>query len=459
MAAFYRTSHHIINFFLLVVLISGCDPDRNNNNLSKPNVIFVMADDLGYADLGCYGQEIINTPNIDKLARSGMKFLQCYSGSPVCAPSRSTLMTGQHTGHTTVRGNRALVNSSDPDGRVPLRKEDITLAEMFKSRGYVTGITGKWGLGEPNTSGVPNQQGYDQWLGYLNQNRAHSYYPGYLWSNENKLMLEDNANGERGTYSHDLFTNFVIDFIESQKDTSFFLYVPYTIPHDAYEIPDMGIYGHQPWSEEEMAYAAMVTRLDRDIGKILKKLDDLNLRENTMLIFCSDNGAALRWEKRFNSSGNLRGKKRDMYEGGIRVPMIMSWPGTIPEGLTSDQVLYFPDMLPTLARLIGADIPIEVDGISVLEQIIDQKEVENNRTLYWEFSEFGFQQALRWNQWKAIRLSPGEELELYHLQDDEGEQVNVASANPEVIKTLESILDTIRTESHYWPSGLTDKQK
>ncbi len=441
-----------INLLFLIFYMAGCEPQQVDQGTSTPNVVFIMADDLGYADLGCYGQEIITTPNIDQLADSGTKFTWCYSGSPVCAPSRSTLMTGQHTGHTTVRGNRALVNSTDPDGRVPLEEGDVTMAEMFKSRGYITAVTGKWGLGEPNTTGIPNQQGFDEWLGYLNQKKAHSYYPEYLWSNENKLILEGNANGMRNAYSHDLFTDFAIDFIERQKDTAFFLYLPYTIPHDIYEIPDQGIYSNKPWSEDEKVYAAMVTRLDRDVGRIVKKLEELDLRENTMLLFCSDNGAALRWEKRFKSSGRLRGKKRDMYEGGIRVPMIMSWPGTIPEGVVSEQVIYFPDMLPTFAELTGAEINGKIDGISLLDQILRKKEIENNRTLYWEFSEFGFQQALRWYQWKAVRLSPEKELELYDLQADEGEQVNVASDYPGVISTMESILDTIRTESYYWPS-------
>ncbi len=438
--------------FYFILLIAACTHQRNDEALSRPNVVFIMADDLGYADLGCYGQALIATPNLDQLAGSGMKFTQCYSGSPVCAPSRSTLLTGQHTGHTTVRGNRTLVNSNDPDGRVPLAEGDISLAEIFKSQGYVTGVTGKWGLGEPSTSGVPNLQGFDEWFGYLNQKNAHSYYPEYLWLNEKKFMLENNFHGGRNTYSHDLFTDFAIDFLESQQDTSFFLYIPYTIPHDIYEIPDTGIYANQPWSEEEKIYAAMVSHLDQDVGRIVEKLEDLDLAENTIIIFTSDNGAALRWDKRFNSSGKLRGKKRDLYEGGIRVPMIMSCPGIIPEGVTSDQIIYFPDILPTFAELIGADIPENIDGISLLGQILNEEEVENNRILYWEFSGFGFQQALRWNDWKAVRLSSGEALELYNLKDDVGEQTNIASQQPEVINTIERIMDTIRTESYYWPS-------
>jgi arylsulfatase A-like enzyme len=335
----------------------------------------------------------------------------------------------------------------------------MTMAEMFKSMRYITAATGKWGLGEPGTTGVPNRQGFDEWLGYLNQKKAHSYYPEYLWSNDKKTFLEGNENGGRNTYSHDLFTSFAIDFIEQQKDTTFFLYLPYTIPHDIYEIPDMGIYSDQPWSEGEKVYAAMVTRLDRDVGKIVRKLEELDLRENTMVLFCSDNGAALRWDKRFKSSGRLRGKKRDLYEGGIRVPMIMSWPGTIPSGMVSEQIIYFPDMLPTFAELTGTKVPSKIDGISLLGQILNQEKIESNRTLYWEFSEFGFQQALRWNQWKAVRLSPDKELELYNIQADEGEEVNVAQDYPGVIKTMEKILDTIRTESYYWPSGVRSHGK
>jgi len=306
-----------------------------------PNVVFVMADDMGYGDLGCYGQKEILTPRIDRLAAEGMRFTQVYSGSPVCAPARSVLMTGQHTGRTTVRGNSGLGGVRGPGGeagRVPLRAEDVTVAEVLKGAGYVTGMTGKWGLGEPGTTGVPSLQGFDHWLGFLNQRRAHSYYPDYLWKGDEKFPLPGNEGGARGQWVHDLFTDFALDFIRAQAGGRFFLYVPYTVPHDKFEIPDLAPYGDRDWTEQEKIYAAMITRMDGDIGRMVDLLEELGLSENTIIFLCSDNGAANRYEGVFDSSGPLRGQKRDLYEGGIRVPMIVRWQGTVAAGAVSDAV-------------------------------------------------------------------------------------------------------------------------
>ena len=443
-----------ISLLYLLVALAGCQPESSEKS-NSPNVIFIMADDLGYADLGSYGQKVIKTPHIDALANRGVRFTQCYSGSPVCAPSRSTLMTGQHTGHTTVRGNSSPLNKSDPQGRVPLEDEDYTMAEAFKAAGYVTGMTGKWGLGEPGTLGIPTRQGFDQWFGYLNQRRAHHYYTEYLWKNEGKVYLTGNENGGKQEYSHDLFTEFAIDFIESNADTSFFLYLPYTIPHDEYEIPSTDPYNDSSWTEDERVYAAMVHRLDKDVGRIDQKLRDLGIEENTLIVFCSDNGAASRWEGRFNSSGELKGKKRDMYEGGIRVPLIMTWPGKLPAGTTNKQVIYFPDFLPTFSELIDVEVPGNVDGRNLWDQISNVGEPVD-RVLYWEFTEYGFQQAARWKDWKAVRLAKGADLEIYDLKNDAGEEHNVADQFPGVVDQMEQLLDTIRTESKYWPSNLGD---
>lgn len=419
-----------------------------------PNIIFIMADDLGYGDLGCYGQDVIQTPNIDQMAREGLRFTECYAGSTVCAPSRSVLMTGLHTGHTTVRGNFGkfgVVGLAGGQGRVPLEADDVTVAEVLKPAGYTTGIIGKWGLGEPNTSGHPNDQGFDEWFGYLNQRRAHSYYPDYLWRNKDKFYLPENRDGKQGTYTHDLITQFAQDYLIRHRQDRFFLYLPYTVPHSRYEIPDTAPYSNENWTDDEKVHAAMVTRLDRDIGVLLQTLKDLSIDEKTIVFFCSDNGAAERWEGRFDSSGSLRGRKRDMYEGGIRTPMIVRWPGTVSPNTTSDAPWYFADVLPTLADLAKAKIPSPIDGISVLPTILGKRQNLSNRYLYWEFFERGFQQAVRKGEWKAIRPAVGEPLELYNLKRDLSESRNIAANHPKVVAEMESILKTARTPSKNWP--------
>jgi arylsulfatase A-like enzyme len=445
-----------IVFSLFILGCSGVseDPKSRESAASKPNIIFIMADDLGYGDLGSYGQKTIQTPNLDQMAVEGLRFTDCYAGSTVCAPSRSVLMTGLHTGHTTVRGNfgkYGVVGLAGGEGRVPLFAEDVTVGEVLQDAGYVTGMAGKWGLGEPNTSGHPNDQGFDEWFGYLNQRRAHSYYPDYIWKNKDKHDLPGNQHGKRETYTHDLFAAFALDFINRHQDDPFFLYLPYTIPHDAYEIPDTAPYSDQPWTEDEKVHAAMITRLDRDIGNLFQLLKDLEIDENTIVFFCSDNGAAQRWEGRFDSSGNLRGHKRDMYEGGIRTPMIVRWPGKIAPNALSDLPWYFADVLPTLAEIAGTESPDAIDGVSVLPTILGNPQSLDDRPLYWEFFESGFQQAVRLGNWKAVRLAPGEPMELYNLSTDEGEINDVASRHPEVVARIEAYMKTARTPSENWP--------
>tara|TARA_B110000467_G_C18281747_1_gene459014 strand:+ start:115 stop:1371 length:1257 start_codon:yes stop_codon:yes gene_type:complete len=413
-----------------------------------------MADDLGYGDLGSYGQTVIQTPNLDQMAIEGLRFTNCYAGSTVCAPSRSVLMTGLHTGHTTVRGNFGkfgVVGLAGGKGRVPLNASDVTVAEVLKEGGYTTGMTGKWGLGEPNTSGHPNDQGFDEWFGYLNQRRAHSYFPDYIWKNKNKYVLPKNRNGKKETYTHDLFTEFALDFISRHKKDPFFLYLPYAIPHDRYEIPDTAPYSNQPWTDDEKVHAAMITRLDRDIGALFQSLKDLKLDDNTIVFFCSDNGAAKRWQGRFDSSGALQGHKRDMYEGGLRTPMIVRWPGQVAAGKTNDTAWYFADALPTFAEIAGLKVPSGIDGVSVLPTILGNKQDLSDRVLYWEFFESGFQQAVRQGDWKAIRMAPGKALELYDLSKDESESNNIAANHPDIIAEMESIFKTARTPSENWP--------
>ncbi|MHC4744428.1 MAG: arylsulfatase [Planctomycetota bacterium] len=418
----------------------------------RVNVIYIMADDMGYGDLGCYGQKRIKTPNIDKLAAEGTRFTQCYTGSTVCAPSRSVLMTGQHTGHTRVRGNSGIVGGVGSQRRVPLQAEDFTVAELFKRGGYATGITGKWGLGEPETTGVPNRQGFDEWFGYLNQRNAHSYYPPYLWKNEEKFTLEGNQNGKKGQYSHDLMTDFALDFLRRDRTEPFFLYLPYTIPHAKYEIPSTEPYSDESWPQNAKVHAAMITRLDGDVGKIMALLKDLGLDDNTLVFFCSDNGAANRWEGIFDSSGPLKGRKRDMYEGGIRTPMIARWPGKVPAGKVDERtVWYFADFLPTMADLIGEEAPDNIDGISVLPSILGKKQRTDDRFLYWEFFERGFKQAVRWRNYKAVRLGVGKPIELYNLKKDPAETTNIAEKTPKIVAKIENYLKTARTESKNWP--------
>ena len=419
----------------------------------KPNILFIMADDMGYADAGCYGQREIKTPQIDRLASEGMLFTQCYAGAPVCAPSRSVLLTGLHAGHTRVRGNTGkggVVGLAGRPGRVPLEDEDITVAEILRDAGYDTAAAGKWGLGEPGTSGVPNKQGFDQWFGYLNQKRAHSYYPEYLWSNDQKLELEGNKYGKKRTYSHDLITEFALTFLNGDADKPFFLYVPYCIPHDRFEIPDLGIYEDKPWKQQEKTYAAMITRMDRDIGRLLDKLEAKGLAENTIVFFCSDNGAANRYEGRFDSSGMLRGRKRDMYEGGIRTPMIVRWPNRISRGSVSDVVWSFTDFLATAADLAGVEAPPN-DGVSLVSVLTGWQDRLPDRYLYWEFFEGGFKQAARWKNWKVIRPRPDADLQLFNLAKDLGEAKDVAAENPDMVQQFEAYLNTARTESTAWP--------
>ena len=423
----------------------------------RPNIIFIMADDLGYGDLGCYGQKQIKTPNIDRLADEGMRFTNCYTGSTVCAPSRSVLMTGQHTGHTRVRNNMGKVGGTlvtddgSPQRRVPLEAEDVTVAEVLKQAGYATGITGKWGLAEPNTDGLPTRQGFDEWFGYLNQRRAHTYYPPYLWRNEKKQMLEGNKDGGRKQYSHDMFTDFALSFLRQHKAGPFFLYLPYTIPHAKYEIPSTEPYTDKSWPADAKVHAAMITRMDRDIGRIMTLLKELAIDEQTLVFFCSDNGAAKRWEGVFDSSGPLRGHKSDLYEGGIRTPMIVRWPGKVTAGRISDSPWYFADVLPTLAELAGVEPPSNIDGMSIMPTLLGREQRTDDRFMYWEFPAGKFQQAVRWRNYKAVRLSPGKPLELYDLNKDIAEKKDIAAEHPDVIARIEEYLKTARTDSPNWP--------
>jgi arylsulfatase A-like enzyme len=426
---------------------------------SRPNIVFILADDLGYGDLGCYGQRQVKTPVLDHLANQGMRFTSCYAGSTVCAPSRCVLMTGLHTGHARIRGN----------DRVPLEPDDVTIAKALKCAGYATGIVGKWGLGEPDTPGIPNRQGFDEWFGYLNQHHAHNYYPDYLWKNERKVeignVVQDNVATTRAVYSADLFRREALDFLDRHQRERFFLYLPFTLPHAnneagkrGMEVPSDAPYSAEPWPQAQKNHAAMITYLDAQVGQILARLKELNLEQNTIVVFTSDNGPHREGgadPEFFKSAGQLRGFKRSLHEGGIRVPMIVRYPGHIAPGTVSSQVWAFWDLLPTLAELAGARSPKGLDGISMVPALLGEKAAgraqTNHEYLYWEFHERGTSQAVRFGDWKAIRKKPGEAMELYDLACDQAEQHNVAEQHAEVIRQAESILAKARTESKHWP--------
>ncbi len=378
----------------MVQVMADDDTGRAEN---RPNIIVIMADDLGYADLGCYGQERIQTPNINQLAAEGTRFTQCYAGAPMCAPSRCVLMTGKHTGHATVRGNHAQ-NAPLHDGeanRVPLKADDVTVATLLKQAGYATGITGKWGLGEPDSTGLPNDHGFDEWFGYLNQSHAADYYTDYLWRNKERQTIEGNLNGRRTVYSADLFSEFSLDFIRKNQASPFFLCVATTIPHKNLEVPDLGAYADEPWPEDAKAYAAMVTRMDKHVGQIMALLKELDLDRKTIVFFTSDNGSAKGWEGIFDSCGPLRDKKFSLYEGGIRCPMIVRWPDKVPAGAESQTVWYFADFLPTAASLAETRVPVPVDGVDVTPALLYTDHDLPERFLYWELMPLFRRKILR----------------------------------------------------------------
>ncbi|KAA3611511.1 MAG: N-acetylgalactosamine-6-sulfatase [Planctomycetota bacterium] len=422
-----------------------------------PNLIFILADDLGYGDLGCFGQRTISTPALDRMAEQGMRLTHFYAGSTVCAPSRCTLMTGMHTGHCRVRGN----------GRVPLQPDDLTVAELLQSAGYTTGLIGKWGLGLAETTGIPNSQGFDYFFGYLSQVNAHNYYPEYLWRNQEKVLLKGNkaqggVSSLRSQYSHDLFTEEAMTFVRKHHDEPFFLYLAYTIPHannergrkegNGMEVPDWGPYADREWPEPQKGHAAMIHRLDRDVGRLLTLLQDLEIASRTLVIFSSDNGPHKEGGAKpdfFDSNGVHKGIKRALYDGGIRVPTLAWWPGTVKPGSVCDTPGAFWDFLPTAAEVAGVEVPEGLDGVSLLP-LLRGAELPKRPPLYWEFHERGFHQALRFGPWKAVRRKAGP-VEIYHLIQDPGETKNLAEGQPEILQQAQDLLASSRSPSEHWP--------
>jgi len=469
---------------LTLLLLFSCDtpkklPKNKETKQKTPNIIFIMADDMGYGDLGCYGQKIIKTPHIDKLATEGIRFTQHYAGSTVCAPSRSVLMTGLHTGHTEVRGNK----QAETSGQWPLSDNTKTVADYLKTKGYATALIGKWGLGNENTSGEPSKQGFDYFYGYLDQVLAHNYFPEYLIRNGKKEFLKNEVkyldstawhgglgsySTKKTTYSNDLFTEDALQYIEKNKDTTFFLYLPYTIPHDNgealkgewQEVPDFGVYANKNWTNAQKGYAAQITRLDDYVGKLMKKLKETGLDENTVVFFTSDNGPLQENERGytqlFNSNGSLKGGKRDLYEGGIRIPMLVRWPSKIKPNTISDHISAFWDFLPTAYAIVEGKDSLSCDGISFLPTLLNTTQ-QKHEFLYWEFNKFGKQsmQAIRKGKWKAVRNTTFKNStripELYDLSIDIGEVNNIATQHPKIVKQLSILMETARTKSEIFP--------
>ncbi|MEW6745836.1 MAG: arylsulfatase [Planctomycetota bacterium] len=445
-----------------------------------PNIILIVADDLGYGELGCYGQKIIRTPSIDRLAAEGIRFTQHYSGSPVCAPSRCTLLTGKHTGHAFIRDN-----GDPPDrphdeahdlfpGQYPLPDAEVTLAEVLRRCGYVCGAIGKWGLGYEGSAGDPSRRGFNLFFGYLCQYDAHNHYPRFLWRNGERIPLEGNDRKLSGRqYSQDLFVREALQFIRDNKGRLFFLYLPVIVPHLSIQVPEETLaeyrgkiaeadYVHRGYLQHpspRAGYAAMITHMDRGIGKIMELLGELGLDERTIVVFTSDNGPTYDRlggsdSAYFESAGPLRGLKGSVYEGGIRVPLVVRWTGKIAPSSVSDHVCAFWDHLPTLGSVAGATLPAGLDGVSFSPTLLGQGEQREHQYLYWEFPAYGGQQAVRLGRWKGVRqdISKGNmKLELYDLQTDPGEQHDVAAGHPDIVQRIEQIMREAHTDSALFP--------
>jgi arylsulfatase A-like enzyme len=455
-------------------LATSCSSPAEKSETKAPNIIYILADDLGYGDVSFLGQNNFDTPNIDRLSRSGMVFTQHYSGSTVCAPSRSALLTGQHTGHTPIRGNKEI----QPEGQHPMPAESFTMAEMLKESGYATGVFGKWGLGYPGSEGDPNNQGFDEFYGYNCQRLAHHYYPWHLWHNQEKIMLPGNEGKQQNEYAPAIIHDRALSFMEENRDQPFFLFYASPLPHAELLVPEeelepfkgqflpeiqykgtddgpdyrLGPYGSQ--ENAHAAFVAMVTILDRQVGEILDKVEELGIEENTIIMFTSDNGPHQEGgadPDYFDSNGCFTGYKRDLYEGGIHVPMIASWPGTIEAGTVTDHISAFWDVMPTVADITGHSIAETIDGISFLPTLTQSGEQKKHDYLYWEFHEKGGRIAIRQGKWKAVKYNvlenPDAPVQLFDLSIDPREQNNLATVFPDKANELSQLMAQARTPS------------
>ncbi|MEO6070485.1 MAG: arylsulfatase [Chitinophagaceae bacterium] len=478
----HNYSNHFKKYLFLVTFFLSLGSaaqkrGKATNGGKYPNVVFILADDLGYGDLGCYGQEKIETPNIDRLAAGGMKFTQFYAGTSVCAPSRASLLTGLHTGHTAVRGNLEI----EPEGQLPIPDSAFTMAELFKEKGYTTGAFGKWGLGYPGSEGVPEKQGFDQFYGYNCQRQSHNYFPDHLWKNDQRINLS-NTLTHQVQYAPDLIQQQALSFVEANQHNPFFLYLAYTLPHAGLQLPEgdkvfeaykkkfneqpkkvsqtwNGV-GYQPQAYPHAAYAAMVTKLDEYVGEVVARLKSLGLDKNTLIVFTSDNGPHREGGNTpefFDSNADLKGIKRDLTEGGIRVPMIAYWPTKIKANKVVDQAGAFWDFMPTFSQLIKEPLPVKTDGISLVPtlQSKSKRKQKQHDYLYWEFHEDGGRQAVRMGNWKAVRegvmKNPGGPIALYDLSTDPSEKNNVAAQHPEVVEQMKTIMQEAHVENKSFP--------
>ena len=467
---------------ITLAALAGCGTVVQQEKTTSPNIMFIMADELGYNEPGCYGQEIIKTPSIDRIATEGIRLTQHYSGSPVCAPSRCVLMTGKHTGHSYVRNNFEVKGGDGFWGQKPIPDSTITIAELLKSKDYATAAMGKWGLGKTGSEGDPNNQGFDLFYGFNCQRHAHNHYPRFLMKNQDTIWLEGNTRELTGEqYSQDLFIDEALQFIQNNKDKPFFLYLPFIIPHLSIQVPEESLEEYKEIIQEEdyehrgylkhpfprAGYAAMITRMDKGIGQIMALLKELNIENNTLIIFTSDNGPTYNRlggsdSEFFKSAGPFRGFKGSVYEGGIRVPFVARWPGKIKPGTTNNHICAFQDILPTLSEVAGVSDknPDDIDGISFAPTLLGKDNQEKHEYLYMEFASYGGQQMVRMGDWKGVRqniFKDNLQIELYNLTEDIGEQNDVSEKHPEIVEQIRKILKEARTLSKEFPFKQLDK--
>jgi len=441
--------------FMVFLLATTAVATAADPNPSKPNIIFVLSDDLAMGDCGAYGQKLIQTPNVDQLCSAGTRYLQAYTGTTVCAPARSTLMTGLHTGHCPIRANREI----QPEGQMPLPEGTYTVAQQLKQQGYATACVGKWGMGMFDTSGSPLKVGFDHFYGYNCQRHAHSYFPTYLYNDDQRFELPGNDGKSVGaTYAQSLIGEEALRWVSSIKDQPFFLFYAITLPHGRHEIDDFGVYANKPWSNQQKAYAAQVTRLDSDLGRLTQRLKDLGIEKDTLLMFSGDNGSSFPETSEIGRlfdqtmGGQLRGFKRGMYEGGLRNAAFAWWPGTVPAGRVTDEPWAFWDFLPTVAELTGSKLPegVHSDGHSLVS-FLKGGPAPKRDYFYWELHEGASIQATRFDNWKAVRNGPNQPIELFDLDTDQGEKNDVAGEHSDLVSKATLIMKDARTEDPNWP--------
>jgi len=445
----------------LVAFFGGSVPAAED--VAKPNIIFILSDDIAQGDLGCYGQKLIQTPNLDRMAAEGTRYLQAYCGTSVCAPSRSSVMTGLHMGHCPIRANREI----QPEGQMPMPAGTFTVAQLLKSQGYATACIGKWGMGMFDTSGSPFKLGFDHFYGYNCQRHAHSYFPTYLYNDDRRFELPGNTGrGVGQTYAQNLIADETLRWVRANKGHPFFLFYAVTLPHGRFEIDDQGLYKDKPWTEMQKNYAAMVTRLDSDIGRLLDLLKELDIDENTVVFFAGDNGSSFNPDSEIGllfdqtMGGKLRGFKRGMYEGALRQAALVRWPGQVPAGRVTDEPWAFWDFLPTAAELAGTPLPegVKTDGLSLVS-FLKGGPAPQREYFYWELHEGRPIQAIRFGDWKAVRNGPSASIELYDLATDSGETTDLAGQRPDLVAKAESLIKKARVDDPNWPFVERSKAK